>query len=304
MGGYNWNPQDWVSHKQTAAKKDKEQSFVQRGIHPELDPKKIVMRESCDSDANPASTPIVIGLDVTGSMGVHAHNLQKEGLGVLVEGILERKPVTDPHIMFLGIGDVHSDNAPIQATQFEADIRIVNELQKIYLEGNGGGNGSESYELAWYFAALHTKIDSLAHRNKKGYLFTIGDESPSKVIEQQYIKKFFNKEEAKTYTSKELLDMVSMKYHVYHVVIEEGSHARYNLDAVLRDWRELLGERTLRLSKGSSLSEVIISAIEINEGADVEKVINSWSGDTALVVRHAVNQLANKTNNGTDVIKF
>lgn len=304
MGGYNWNPQDWASHQKTASTKSQTQTFTQRGIHPDLDPKKIVMRESCDSDVNPFSTPIVIGLDVTGSMGVHADNMQKQGLGVLVEGILERKPVTDPHIMFLGIGDVHSDQAPIQATQFEADIRIVNELQKIYLEGNGGGNGSESYELAWYFSALHTKIDSLSNRNKKGYLFTIGDESPAKIIEQQYIKKFFGKEEASTYSSKELLDMVSQKYHVYHVVVEEGSHARSNLDKVLKDWRELLGERTLRLSKGSSLSEVIISAIEINEGADVEKVINSWSGETALVVRHAVNQLANKTNTGTDVIKF
>lgn len=305
MGGYNWNPQDWSSHKKTAATKTQSQSFSQNSIHADLDPKLIARRESRDSDANPHSTPIIIGLDETGSMGIHAVNLQKEGLGVLVEEILKRKPVSDPHIMFMGIGDVHSDSAPLQVTQFEADIRIVQELKKLYLEGNGGGNGSESYELAWYFAALRTSVDSVEQRNKKGYLFTIGDEHPAKVIKAQHIKKFLgnHEESVKDYTSQQLLDMASQQYHVYHIVVEEGHYAQSNLNSVLNSWRELLGERTLRLKKGSKLSEVITSAIEINEGADIETVINSWSGDTALVVRHAVSQLSNK-GAGTDVVKF
>ena len=79
--------------------------------------------------------------------------------GIMVEEILARKPVSDPHILCMGIGDVLCDQAPLQVTQFEADIRIAEQLEKLWLEKGGGGNSCESYNLPWYFAAMHTAID-------------------------------------------------------------------------------------------------------------------------------------------------
>ena len=71
--------------------------------------------------------------DVTGSMGMIADALARKGLGTMVEEILARKPVSDPHIMCMGIGDVLYDRAPLQVTQFEADIRIAEQLEKLWL---------------------------------------------------------------------------------------------------------------------------------------------------------------------------
>ena len=126
-----------------------------------MDPSKITLRESCDSVDNPNSVPIILGLDVTGSMGRYAELIAKKYLPDLMTAIIERSPVADPHLMFMGIGDARmNDSAPLQVSQFEADIRILESLREIYLEGGGGGNSNESYDLAWYFGANKTKIDS------------------------------------------------------------------------------------------------------------------------------------------------
>lgn len=75
----------------------------------------------------------------------------------------------------MGIGDLSYDRFPIQASQFESDIRIAEQLEKVYFEFGGGGNFYESYTAAWYFGARHTKLDCW-NRGKKGIIITIGDE--------------------------------------------------------------------------------------------------------------------------------
>lgn len=77
--------------------------------------------------------------------------------------------------MIMGIGDLAYDGCPIQVSQFESDIRIAEQLDKIYFEFGGGGNSFESYTAAWYFGSRHTKLDCL-NRGKKGIIITMGDE--------------------------------------------------------------------------------------------------------------------------------
>ena len=64
--------------------------------------------------------------------------------------------VTDVEFLVMGIGDLAYDSAPIQASQFESDVRIAEQLDKIYFEGGGGGNAYESYTGVWYFGLKHT----------------------------------------------------------------------------------------------------------------------------------------------------
>jgi hypothetical protein len=71
----------------------RKQVFKETRINALFDPKGVMVRESRDSAENPNSNAIILGIDVTGSMGQYAEQLAVEGLGKLVEGIITRKPV-------------------------------------------------------------------------------------------------------------------------------------------------------------------------------------------------------------------
>ena len=158
MGTARWDPADWKAYAGATKGRSTSAIFGRRALHDALDPRRIPLRESRDSAKNPRSTAIICALDVTGSMGMIADALARQGLGTLVEEILRRKPVSDPHVMCMGVGDATCDQAPLQVTQFEADIRIAEQLQELWLEKGGGGNCFESYDLPWYFAAMHLSL--------------------------------------------------------------------------------------------------------------------------------------------------
>lgn len=291
MGSSRWNPDDWSRYASSTSTKSRDEIFTSRSLKPAYDPKLITVRESVDSDANPQSTPIIVALDVTGSMGRIPEMLIKGNMGVFIEEIYERKPVSDPHLMFMGVGDAAYDRAPLQVTQFEADTRIADQLAEIYLEGGGGGNHFESYHLPWYFAAMRTRHDALLKRGRKGYLFTVGDEEPPKELLASQVEAVLGDTLERDLTAKEVLAMAEQAYHVYHVVVEQGSHYRSYGDRVMDAWRDLLGQRVIPLSDYTKLSEVLVSTIALNEGADRDHVARSWSSETGLVVAHALQGL-------------
>jgi hypothetical protein len=191
----------------------------------------------------------------------------------------------------MAIGDAWCDRAPLQVTQFEADIRVAEQIQDLWIEGGGGGNAYESYNLPWYFAAMKTATDAMQKRGKKGYLFTVGDEPCPPVLKAEHVRKFIGDGMQSDLSSANVLAIVERSYEVFHVIVEEGSFFQHDPKQVLRSWK-LLGQRVLRLSDHTKLAETIVSAIEITEGRDAETVASSWSGDTSVVVADAVRSLA------------
>ena len=72
MGHGSYQSKDWNNLR--SARNINQNSTVNdiyrsRQMRPNLDPNGVKYRESCDSMDNPASTAIIFGLDVTGSMG-------------------------------------------------------------------------------------------------------------------------------------------------------------------------------------------------------------------------------------------
>ncbi len=266
--------------------------FSQTAINAAFDPKGVALRESRDSELNPMSTPIILGVDVSGSMGFTAEKIAIDQFGTLVEGIIGRSPVSDPHIMVMAIGDVHSDVAPLQVSQFEADDRIVQQLKDIWLEGRGGNNTYESYDLPWYFAATRTSADCFEKRGKRGYLFTMGDEMPppESGLSASEINRVFGTNEQHGISQAEMLKAAQEKYNVFHIIIEEGSFCRgRGVPTVANAWAKVLGKKVILLRNSDYLSQVILSVIQINEGADPDEVINSWQDDAIkAAVKHAV----------------
>jgi hypothetical protein len=295
MGNARWDANDWGTYaKAHVAGKSASAVFTSRSLKAEYDPAKIEFRESRDSEMNPVSTPIILASDVTGSMGMISHKLMQDGLNTLATGIYDRKPVTDPHIMVLAIGDAECDRAPLQATQFEADIILADQVRDLWIEGGGGGNSGESYSAAHLFAALKTRTDAAEKRGRKGYLFTIGDEPNLDGVRAEQIRRVFGEPQERDLSARDCLAMAERNYEVFHIVLANEGYARHGLDRVLSTWKPLLPERTILLEDVDKLAETVISTIQVTEGANVADVAASWSGATAVVVANALRGLPSR----------
>lgn len=301
MGGSSFSFSDWGSTSTSMKDKSTDQIYNARSLDDSINPSKMKggMRESCDSDANPNSTAIIIGLDFTGSMHTIPDYMIKEGLGGLFKEIYDRKPVSDPQVLFCGIGDYDArDYAPFQPGQFESQCDLlINGLTKFWLRGCfGGGNGYESYDIPYYFAANHTKIDCMDKRGKKGFIFTIGDEPPPEKLSRNAVYDLFGDKVEADIPFDKIIDDVCKSYIPFHIVIEEGSHVRNSgLDSVLSPWRNLLGEHAIVCSDYTKISEIITSILEVQNGRQKSDIINSWDGSTAIAVDKAISGLTTKT---------
>ncbi|MCH5340386.1 MAG: hypothetical protein J1E01_02855 [Acetatifactor sp.] len=292
MGHGSYQSKDW--DRLRSARNINNQSSVQdlytaKRMKDNLNPYKVKYRESCDSMDNPASTAIIFGLDVTGSMGYLSEEIAKGALNRTMLEIYDKAPVTNPHIMFQAIGDSRSDQAPLQITQFEADIRIAEQLLDVYFEGRGGGNGGESYLLSWYFASRHTKIDCYEKRRQKGFLFTIGDECCHETLTAPEILRVFG-ENGQNCTAGQLFREASEKYEIFHITMKAGAY-RYQHSG--KAWKKLIGNRAVELDPEDLdvLPEIFVSLMQYARGAQKEAITSQWSGKAEQVVKQILNDM-------------
>lgn len=269
MGHARWNDADWDRYAAGLKGRGRADIFRSRQLAREFDPARIDVRESRDSTHNPAATPIVVALDVTGSMGHLAELLVREGVAELM-GELLGGPVSDPHLLVMGVGDAWCDAAPLQATQFEADLRIVEQMSRIWIEGGGGGNGEESYILPWAFAAAKTSCDAIESGRAKGLLVTVGDDAPPAALLREHAARI-GLGLARDMDARDLLALVSREWEVFHLMIEEGGSMRgASGDAVRGAWRALLGERAIAVADHREMPRLIAGLAERCAGSRPE----------------------------------
>lgn len=188
--------------------------YTSRNLRKELDPKN-VMRECRDTEEHPNTIPVILALDVTGSMGAAAAECAKK-LNEIMTTLYEK--VTDVEFMVMGIGDLSYDDAPIQISQFESDIRIAEHLDKIYFEGGGGGNNFESYTAAWYMGLRHTDLDCWK-RGKKGIIITLGDEPLNPYLPSKQLSRVTGDPLQDDVETGDLYRAVTEKYDIYHLAV-------------------------------------------------------------------------------------
>ena len=236
--------------------------FSNRQVSKEMTSVGIEVRESRDSDEHPISVPIVLALDVTGSMGMVPHQLVKDGLPKIMGNIIQHG-TPHPQLCFLAIGDHECDRSPLQAGQFESSDELLDKwLTEVYLEGGGGGNNGESYLLAWYFAAAHTAIDSWEKRQQKGFLFTIGDEPTLKDIPGSALTKIMGGGQHQDLTAAELLERARAKYNVYHIHTKETFSG--SRQSVIDGWKQLMGDNCIVVESHQEIPNVISKIVAEN----------------------------------------
>lgn len=220
-------------------------------LDPMLNPRGVV-RECCDSDEHPNTIPVILALDVTGSMG-SACKMCAAKLDEIMTKLYSE--VKDVQFMMMGIGDLSYDDAPIQATQFESDIRILDQTAKIWFEGGGGGNKFESYTAAWYFGLHNTKLDCWS-RGRKGIIITLGDEPLNPYLPKRSLNNVLGSSEQADVDTEQLYKEVCEKFDVYHIAITNNSCYRAYDEMIDSSWGELLGQR-LFTAKSDDLPKII-----------------------------------------------
>lgn len=230
-----------------------------------------VMRESRDSDEHPETTPIAVFFDQTGSMHTLPTLLQQK-LPNLYGMLLTKGYVEHPQILFGAIGDAFSDRVPLQVGQFESDNRSDENLENLFLEGNGGGGNHESYELAAYFVAKHTATDAWDKRGKKGYLFLIGDERTYSKVDREQVKRIIGDTLPEDIPTKDIFAELQERWEVYFLFATQGSYSEAltldpgNATADALTWRDILRQNALPLDDAAAVCEAIALTIGLSEG--------------------------------------
>lgn len=222
-----------------------------------LNPKNVV-RECCDSEDHPQSLPVILALDVTGSMG-HAATMCAAKLDEIMTELY--KTNTNVEFCVMGIGDLACDGAPLQVTQFESDVRILDQTTKIYFEGGGGGNGWESYTQAWYFGLHNCKLDCWK-RGERGIIITLGDEPLNPYLPHRELQDTLGGEIPADVDTTNLYREACEKYEIYHIAITDESSYQWHKNGIEGTWRPLLGDHLIT-AESAQLPQ-IISAIVNN----------------------------------------
>jgi hypothetical protein len=234
-------------------------------VHPTLNPFGLRMRESRDSADHPESNAVIISLDVTGSMSAVVRGIHAD-LPRLHELLLGHNYLPHPQILFGAVGDATCDYVPLQVGQFESDNRMDQNIENLVLEGGGGGQKTESYELMLYVAARHTSIDCFEKRQRKGYLFMIGDEMAYPVVKAGEVNALIGGGAQVDVPLAQVVAEVKQKYHLYFILPGGAAHGG---DAdVMNFWRRYVGPQSvIKLDDPADTSECVALAIGINEGA-------------------------------------
>ena len=245
--------------------KSLEQVYTSKKLDESLDPRGFKLRECVNSDEHPNTIPVILALDVTGSMG-SACKETAEALGVIMTDLYEK--FKDIEFCVMGIGDLAYDRAPIQMSQYESDIRIAESLDKIYMEHGGGGNSYESYTAAWYMALKRTKLDCIEKQGRKGIIITMGDEPLNPYLPLDKLNRAVDGNEQADVDTNELYEEASKKFDIYHIAVNDSADSYiYYKDKINESFGAVIGDH-LKISTINDLSKTIVECVSdsVNNG--------------------------------------
>lgn len=288
MGAGSWSTTSYCCYSQSLGRdydvntgRVSGHEFTSRRLDESLDPSKFGVRECVNSEEHPNTIPVILALDVTGSMG-EACRETAEALNVIITSLYEK--YKDIEFCVMGIGDLECDRAPIQMSQFESDVRIAEALDKIYMEHGGGGNRYESYTAAWYVGLKKTKLDCFDKQGRKGIIITMGDEPLNPVLRKSELNKFANVHEQDDVKTEKLYAEAREKFDIFHIAVDDDDDMYRHYKKDIEDsFRQLLGDR-YKVSTINQLAPTIESCISESiqgnpEEASLTGIILGESGE-------------------------
>ncbi len=294
MGRGSYTAADWAklrNSRNLGGATSETEIFRRDSCDPRFDPKFIQAREARDSEDHPESLPIILGLDVTGSMGYLAKDVGQTALNETMMKLYSTNAIKDPALMFAAYGD-YQDDAPLQVTQFESDIRIAEQLLDLWIEDCGSGQVTLS--SLWYFAGKHTLLDNYEKRGKKGFLITIGDCAPCRDLgrgRKGFYERVFG--EDVTDTERDVLAAAQEKFEVFHLFLDDSLQRAHNIV-------EMLPGHTMVIRPGEieAIPEILISVMQMTLGKNIKDILAQWDELKRPIVEQALRYLEIKDVGG------
>ena len=220
-----------------------------------------------------SESPLVIGIDVTGSMGEWPKTifsklpyLEHEAKDYLGD---------ETEISFFAVGDAHSDQYPLQVRPFDKGTHLKSRLEELIIEGNGGGQKKESYELPALYYARNVDLPKVI-RNPV-YIF-IGDEGFYDIANKDQAEQWARVKLEQSMQTADVFKELQESYSVYLVRKPyelTGSDSMSSIDQIIsRQWESVLGaDHIAPLADPGRVVDVIfgILAQEAHRVKDFEK---------------------------------
>lgn len=215
-----------------------------------------------------AKSPLVVVTDGTGSMGEFPETIFKK-LPLLDDGVKDY--LDDPAISYAMVGDAGYDRYPLQVQPFGLGKEMVDRLNNLVIEGGGGGNKTESYELAALYYARNVEMPNAT----KPVLIFICDEGVEHLVNPDRALTCAKVELSEKLTTGALFKELAQKYSVYCIrkhYMHSGAYLdgdkRVGLNATIhKQWEDLIGEeRVALLDDPKRVVDVILGLLAAETG--------------------------------------
>jgi hypothetical protein len=226
-----------------------------------------------------ARNPLVYGFDETGSMDTLPKIIWDKWPGIVGQ-VVAREYLPDPEMSISAIGDIRSDDSAVQICDFSPLRNLDKWLKRIHFEKNGGGQGSESYEMNAYYYA---NFCDMPNAELPIYLVT-GDEACVPQLYERDLEEHFGGKHKDTTAKKVFADLLGkFKGNVFRIQRYYAGRGRedWSQSKIVSQWESFIGkERIIHLPQGKegdlAIGDITLGVYAIVSGA---RTLKQYLGD-------------------------
>lgn len=201
--------------------------------------------------------PIIIGTDGTGSMGEKVA-LALKAMGKIYCMLSELNDRYQIDLSVAVLQDVQDTHPPFQMAEFESDNRVVEHIQ-LLIPDRDGGDSTEDYQLGLWYIDNQTDVDIISY-GLKGYCFIVADADCREYITKKAVERYLGHTmQGEKISLRKICESLISKWHLFYLNVDnDQSNAQW--------WQQQMGQsRVISVPDPDLLAEVQAGLIYITE---------------------------------------